>query len=176
MPDKDLVQPGPPEVVLDTNVVLDWLLFDDPAARPLAEAIRSGRWHWVGTDNTLGELAAVLSRTELDRWHPDRRDMASTEGDSAATTAADDLGTLIADKCPHPALATAQHLCRRVAAPVVGSAQRLTCTDADDQKFIDLAVARRVRWLFSRDKAVLRLARRATAHGVTVLRPTDWRP
>ena len=36
---------------------------------------------------------------------------------------------------------------------------RLPCTDRADQMFIDLAVARRVDWLVSRDKALLRLRR-----------------
>lgn len=38
---------------------------------------------------------------------------------------------------------------------------RLPCTDPADQMFIDLAVAHRVDWLISRDKALLRLRRQA---------------
>ncbi|WP_088281454.1 putative toxin-antitoxin system toxin component, PIN family [Ideonella sp. A 288] len=174
MTDKDLTLADPPEVVLDTNVVLDWLLFDDPTVRPLAEAIIAGRWRWVGTEDTLGELAVVLSRPELARWHPGRRDPGTTVADASPSAEAAESRVAVTGECVHPALATARHLCRRVAAPIVGGTQRLNCTDADDQKFIDLAMARRVQWLFSRDKAVLRLARRARAFGVTVLRPRDW--
>ncbi len=52
----------------------------------------------------------------------------------------------------------------------------LTCTDADDQVFIDLAVQRRCRWLFTQDRALLRLAPRARALGVQVLPPQRWAP
>jgi uncharacterized protein len=38
---------------------------------------------------------------------------------------------------------------------------RLPCTDPDDQGFIDLAVAHRVDWLVTRDKALLRLRKHA---------------
>lgn len=174
MPDNDPGLSDPPEVVLDTNVVLDWLLFDDPAARPLAEAIRSGRWRWVGTEDTLGELATVLSRPVLARWPSNRRDMPLADLTPGTSSTARGTDASVDITCPHPALAAAQRLCQLVAPPVVGGTWRLTCTDADDQKFIDLAVARRVRWLFSRDKAVLRLTRRARTLGVTLLRPSDW--
>ena len=40
--------------------------------------------------------------------------------------------------------------------------------------FIDLALAAGVQWLFTRDRALLRLARKARERGVIVLRPADW--
>jgi uncharacterized protein len=51
---------------------------------------------------------------------------------------------------------------------------RLICTDADDQPFIDLAVAQRTPWLLTRDRALLKLARRAIQHGVAVVSPERW--
>jgi predicted nucleic acid-binding protein len=51
----------------------------------------------------------------------------------------------------------------------------LRCTDPDDQMFIDLALCTRSSWLFTRDRALLRLARRARPLGVAVIRPADWR-
>jgi predicted nucleic acid-binding protein len=50
----------------------------------------------------------------------------------------------------------------------------LPCTDADDQKFIDLAVACGPSWLLTRDRALLRLARQARSHGVSVRPPGAW--
>jgi predicted nucleic acid-binding protein len=45
----------------------------------------------------------------------------------------------------------------------------LRCKDPDDQVFIDLAVHVGARWLFSKDAALLKLARRAQKfHGVQV--------
>jgi predicted nucleic acid-binding protein len=48
-----------------------------------------------------------------------------------------------------------------------------TCKDADDQKFIDLAAAHRA-VLLSKDKAVLRMAKRLATLGVSVGR--QWAP
>lgn len=48
----------------------------------------------------------------------------------------------------------------------------LACRDRDDQKFVDLAVAEHARWLVTRDKALLALARRAAgAHALSIVRP-----
>jgi len=52
--------------------------------------------------------------------------------------------------------------------------ERLRCSDSDDQKFIDLAVASGAAWLISRDRAVLRLARRASAFGLAIVTPERW--
>ena len=41
----------------------------------------------------------------------------------------------------------------------------VTCSDADDQKFIDLAVAHQA-MLLSKDKAVISMTKRLLAHGV----------
>nr|QKW93692.1 twitching motility protein PilT [Vitiosangium cumulatum] len=51
----------PPRLVLDTNVVLDLLVFDDPAVRPLVQGLTAGELTaWVDGD-TLGELEYVLA-------------------------------------------------------------------------------------------------------------------
>jgi predicted nucleic acid-binding protein len=50
----------------------------------------------------------------------------------------------------------------------------MRCTDADDQKFIDLALAERAVALLSADRAVLRLARRASAWGLAITRASAW--
>ncbi|MDD4945107.1 MAG: PIN domain-containing protein, partial [Rhodoferax sp.] len=38
-----------PKVVLDTNIVLDAFVFDDPAARPLKQALAAHQLQWVAT-------------------------------------------------------------------------------------------------------------------------------
>lgn len=135
----------PPRVVIDTNVVLDCLLFDEPTARPLGSALADGRLVWVTTEAMLDELADVLGRPFV----------AARGGDAAAL------------------LARARALCQVVPAPPA-TADRLACADPDDQPFIDLALALPARWLFSRDRDLLALARRAAARRVDVLRPMQW--
>lgn len=52
---------------------------------------------------------------------------------------------------------------------------RLPCTDPDDRMFIDLAVAWRVDWLLSHDRALLRLRRTALRRfGVRIAPPQAW--
>ncbi|MBI5258942.1 MAG: PIN domain-containing protein [Burkholderiales bacterium] len=137
---------SPADAVLDTNVVLDWLVFREPSIAPLVQCLESGRLRWVGTPPMLDELACVLARPGLERW-ADRLSWAN---------------------------AMAVRLCHRVQAQPVAAARSLWCTDADDQMFIDLALGRSIPWLVSRDRALLRLARRAKRLGVTVLRPDAW--
>ena len=48
------------------------------------------------------------------------------------------------------------------------------CTDPDDQKFLALAQDAAVDWLLTRDKALLRLNRRAKLAGFRVGSPADW--
>lgn len=136
---------GAPEAVIDTNVLLDWLLFDDPRARPLAQAVTEGRLRWVCTEAMLDELSHVLARPFDPRWTVDAATILETVRRHA-----------------------------RIVPPPAAPGPPMVCRDPDDQKFIDLALARPVRWLFSRDRALLDLARRARTRGVTVVAPAQW--
>lgn len=51
-----------PTVVLDTNVVLDWLLFAEPAVADWAAAIVARRLRWAATTSMRDELEHVLRR------------------------------------------------------------------------------------------------------------------
>lgn len=139
--------PSEPDlVVIDTNAVLDWLLFDDPRSRPMGAALAQGRLRWVASQAMLDELAAVLQRGAFQRW---------------------------AARLPR-AQAMTDSLCALVPTPPVPAGRQLICSDGDDQKFIDLAMTLPTRWLLSRDKALLRLARRARQRGVGVMTPAAW--
>jgi uncharacterized protein len=131
-------------IVLDTNVALDWLVFRDPAAAPIGAGIEGGQWRWVATVAMRAEFTAVLARPEFQRW--------AAQGEAIAAGWA--RWASIVDP---PA-----------AAPGV-----LRCADADDQMFIDLALALQPSRLFSRDREVLRLARRALPLGVTIAAPAS---
>lgn len=134
--------------VLDTNVVLDWLVFRDPRAVPLAAAITQGRLRWLASARMRAELDTVLQRT-LPAWGP------RWQADRDAALAAFARHAGVRDEPP--------------ACP-------LACTDASDQMFIDLAWAARSRWLLTRDRALLRLARRARAAGIAIVPPERWLP
>ena len=61
----------PPSAVLDTNTVLDWLVFRDPATAELARCIEAGRLAWRATPAMRLEFERVLPRPSLARWAPD---------------------------------------------------------------------------------------------------------
>lgn len=136
----------PAEAVIDTNVLLDWLVFDEPSVRPLSAALAASALTWVATQAMLDELADVLTRPLPERWDGRRAD----------------------------AMVRAASNCMLLPAMPMAPAGALWCTDPDDQKFIDFALARPARYLFTRDKALLRLARRAASRGVLVLTPAAW--
>ncbi|MGB3427088.1 MAG: PIN domain-containing protein, partial [Burkholderiaceae bacterium] len=47
----------------------------------------------------------------------------------------------------------------------------IACTDPHDQKFLDLAYTARADWLVTKDKALLKLARRARRDGLLIFIP-----
>ena len=136
-----------PAIVLDTNVVFDWLLFCNPDCETLGVWLRAGRARWLASPAMRAEMAHVLGRGRLDKW-----------------------------RVREPALwCTWDQLSMHAHEPAQPRpAARLRCTDTDDQKFIDLALASGARWLLSRDRAVLKLARRALAQGLTIQTPVAW--
>jgi putative PIN family toxin of toxin-antitoxin system len=135
-----------PLLVLDTNVVLDWLVFRDPSCAALGEALRQGRVQWIAAATMQDELERVLARGDLAAWQPD-----------------------VAQVRSH--WARMAHMVT-LAAPLAPGTPR--CTDPDDQKFIDLALQQRADALLSRDRAVLRCARPALRLGLHVLTPKAW--
>ena len=132
--------------VLDTNVVLDLLLFADPRVQALRDALTTQRLAWLATEAMLTELSHVLRRPALAVWGHDSAHLL----DAALT------------------------LCRQVATPAADSLRVPRCTDPDDQIFIDLAWRQPAAWLFSRDRALLRLARAARPHGLWIGLPEHW--
>jgi len=137
-----------PTLVLDTNVALDWLLFRDPTTAPLATALAAGRWRWLASRSMREELEHVLTLGAL----------AGRQTDAAAVLAAWD--------------GAAESVDPPVARPPVFPPLR--CSDPDDQKFIDLALQVGALALISRDRAVLKLARRARARGLRILTAPVW--
>lgn len=142
----DLQPLGAPTWVLDTNVVLDLLVFQDPGCMRLATALAASPGGWAATPAMRAEFDAVMGRVELARWGVERLEFARGKWDRLAA----------------------------LTDPVPATQCDLICTDPTDQKFVDLAVSLRPCWLLSRDAAVLRLQRRAAALGIRLVTPTAW--
>lgn len=137
-----------PLVILDTQIVMDWLVFDEGTLAPLVAAVVSRRLHWTATLAMKAELLHVIGRGVASRYAPD---LARIDE------------------------AFAQH-CSFVVEPELGIA-RPRCSDTDDQKFIDLGLALAASHptsLISRDRAVLKVAKRAAKLGLPILSPSAW--
>jgi putative PIN family toxin of toxin-antitoxin system len=126
-----------PSVVLDTNIVLDLLVFQDPLTRPLREALQAGTLRWIASADMRGELERVLTYPHI------AKRLAFYGLEPAAVLAARDAWVHTVEP--------------EAKAPV-------TCKDPDDQRFIDLAVAHRC-LVLSKDNAVLCMAKRLLALG-----------
>ncbi|MEY3944293.1 MAG: hypothetical protein RL697_306, partial [Pseudomonadota bacterium] len=53
--------------VLDTNIVLDLWVFDDPVSAPLRASVESGDTSWLATASMREELARVLDYPHIAR-------------------------------------------------------------------------------------------------------------
>lgn len=136
----------PNRLVIDTNVMLDLFVFRDPRWNGLLDALRSGAVQGVTRQDCRQEWLHVLHYPHLPLDEPARQ-AAIAEFDSL-------IG--ISD-----AVATAAPL------PV--------CSDRDDQKFLELARDAQAAVLVTKDKALLKLARRTAKAGMfRILTPQAW--
>jgi len=60
-----------PIVILDTNALLDWRVFKDPSAAPLAQALAEGQLRWLASPAMQVEWGHVWPRSAFARWQPD---------------------------------------------------------------------------------------------------------
>ena len=137
-------------LVVDTNIVLDLFVFQDPATRPLQQALADKTLHWIATLPMRDELARVLAYPQI------VRSLSRRSGNNTAERAAADLD---------PALRVLALFDAQVALQAVAPKATVSCKDPDDQKFIDLAVAHQA-LLLSKDKYVLCMKKRLLAHAV----------
>jgi putative PIN family toxin of toxin-antitoxin system len=144
-------------LVLDTNVWLDWLVFDDPVVAPIKAAVAENRAEVFIDAACEAELGRALGY-----------DLGKRSVDVAAC------------------LAECRRVARRIerAAPEAERAQLPACRDKDDQKFLEAALAADAHFLVTKDKALLDLARRSARFGIVppeelpagAKRPTAARP
>jgi len=123
----------PLRVVLDTNVWLDWLVFDDPSIAPIKAAVAANR---------AEVFIDAACEVELER------------------ALGYDLGKRTVDAAA--CIAECRRVARRIESPLPEAerARLPACRDPDDQKFLEAALAARAEFLLTKDRALLDLARR----------------
>ena len=127
-------------IILDTNIVLDVFVFNDPLAQPVRTGLQDASLDWIATTPMRVELERVLGYKQI-------------------------VPRLAFYKlAPADVLSAFDRHARIVN---VASKARVTCSDADDQCFIDLAVAYGA-ILLSKDRAVTSMAKRLLVLGATI--------
>jgi predicted nucleic acid-binding protein len=134
-------------VVLDTNVLLDLFVFHDPRWQALYAALETGRVRAATREDCDREWQVVLNYPQLPL--DDARRAASLAEYRALIT----VGSFAAKS--------------GIVLP--------RCTDRDDQKFLELARDAAAQVLISKDKALLKLARKTAQAGLfQILPPAQW--
>ncbi len=140
---------NPPVFVLDTNVCLDLFVFRDPRWAALLDAIERGAVHAITRSDCRAEWLVVLAYPKLKL------------DDNARTVCAERFDALITCK-DKPEVAPLRPLLPN-------------CSDGDDQKFLELAFDEKADLLLSKDKALLKLARRNARAGLfAIMSPEAW--
>jgi predicted nucleic acid-binding protein len=140
-----LPDPSKP-IVLDTNVCLDLFVFRDPRWASLLAALESGAVDAVTRADCRDEYLHVLHYPHLPLDDASRRQ------------AAERFDALI-----------------RVVAPESRTIRLPVCTDRDDQKFLELARDIGAGILVTKDKALLKLAKRTAREGLfRIMLPEAW--
>ena len=125
-------------IVLDTNIVLDVFVFNDTVAEPVRQALARNKLDWLATQPMRDELARVLAYPKIAA-----RLTFYTITFKDVLTKFDQHARLV-DIAPKASV---------------------TCSDPDDQKFIDLAVQHRA-LLLSKDRAIILMKKRLLAQGI----------
>lgn len=137
-------------MVFDTNVVLDMLHFGNPAGLRLLDAVRRGEIVSIVSRASLAEAAIVLSRPAFGL---------SPESAGALAQEWASLSHLI----PEDRIDAA-----RSASP------GLRCRDPEDEKFLHLSIAGQAEALVTRDKVLLKAARKLRRFGIEPATPESW--
>ena len=143
-----MIPKSPTRIVLDTNVCLDLFVFRDPRWLRLMQAL------------TNGEVEAVTRADCRMEWH--------------IVLGYAHLGL---DEAMQNAVRAAFDALIRLFPETVfdGSIKLPVCRDTDDQKFIELAYQSGATTLITKDKALLKLARKTLKAGLfQIVTPEAW--
>ncbi|WP_443115036.1 putative toxin-antitoxin system toxin component, PIN family [Herbaspirillum seropedicae] len=148
LPPTAAAPPGRQRVVLDTNVCLDLFVFRDPRWAALLQALEDGSVEAYTREDCRSEWLAVLEYPHL-------------------PVTAENKPAICADF---------DRLLHCLPLAEVNTFGLPLCTDRDDQKFLELALQCRAHVLVSKDKAVLKLAKRTLKRGLfAIVPPQHWR-
>ncbi|WP_211462016.1 putative toxin-antitoxin system toxin component, PIN family [Collimonas silvisoli] len=152
LPAETQTRQNKPRIVIDTNVCLDLFVFHDPRWAGLMSALESGKVEAVTRADCRQEWQMVLHYPHLP-VSDDTRPVFNAEFDALIT-------------------------CLPAAALTPRTDIRLPiCTDPDDQKFLELALGAHASTLITKDKALLKLARKTAKAGLfAIIPPQAWRP
>jgi putative PIN family toxin of toxin-antitoxin system len=137
-------------LVLDTNIVLDWLVFEDAQLSGLQQAWNEQRLELITHMPALEELRRVLTYPQFKLSESEQQAVLGSYGSRVRVM-------------PLPEGITLEHLGMPPSFP--------RCKDCDDDHFLALAYHHHADAVVSKDRAVLDLAKRARKFGVTVLGP-----
>ena len=140
----------PKRIVIDTNVCLDLFVFHDARWHMLLSALKNGTVEAVTRADCRMEWLAVLEYRHLPL------------NDESRPVAVASFDALI--HCLEPSTLTPR---ADIPLPV--------CSDRDDQKFLELARDASAHTLITKDKALLKLAKRTARAGLfNVVSPDRW--
>jgi uncharacterized protein len=133
-------------IILDTNIWLDWLVFQDPGVAAIQNDVAAKKLRIVAQESMRAELAEVLTRPCFTK----RMQMSDITPESALEQF-DSLVQLL----PNAPTCTSLH-----------------CLDPKDQQFLDLAVHEQADRILTKDKLLLKLAKRARQlHQLSIITP-----
>ena len=133
-------------IVLDTNVCLDLFVFEDPRWDALLTALETGAVEAVTRADCREEYLVVLHYKHLPL-----------------------------DEASRPLSAARFDALIKVIAPDAQPVRLPVCTDRDDQKFLEIARDARADILVTKDKALLKLARKTAQAGMfRIMLPEAW--
>ena len=143
-----------PRLVLDTNIWLEWLVFEDPGIVPIRNAVGTGRVEVYVDAVCEEELARVLARG-----------FAKRTLDAVAQAAC---------------IAQCRRLAKRIdgGLPEAERAKLPVCRDPDDQKFLEAALAAGAQFLITKDRELLEVGRKKALRSALpfrILTPADFR-
>jgi uncharacterized protein len=137
-----------PRIVLDSNVVLNWLFFQDIPTLALMQKVLVSHT-WVCTVWMQTEAIRVAKSPAMARYATPEK-----------------LANLANGFVQHATILLDASL------PANSAYGLLRCRDRDDQVFLDLALYRQAQFILTLDRDLLKLKKRAATLGLSIVEPS----